>query len=244
MLSSPISLSLFPSRSGTLPFPLKREVDLRVSGVSETQAEFEVALMRFDRGHSSREISQRTGTSVNEEPRLRDERGWYDTRDHNGRPDGELGSFEEDRQDRREHVLSDDFRGCSSNGYRRRSRERKRLLEAGDFSSRPGMDRPCDRWEPPETAATRALFSTSPNEAHSSRRSRFDARRPDHHASITGATSTSGGYSGSPPAADLLKAAMLKGLVPVVADSATKARRELFVGNTPLGSAPSPCAML
>jgi glyceraldehyde-3-phosphate dehydrogenase/erythrose-4-phosphate dehydrogenase len=29
---------------------------------------------------------------------------------------------------------------------------------------------------------------------------------------------------------------MLKGLVPVVADSATKARRELFVGNTPLGT--------
>jgi hypothetical protein len=44
------------------------------------------------------------------------------------------------------------------------------------------------------------------------------------------------GYNGSPPAADLLKAAMQKGLVPVVADSATKARRELFVGNTPQGS--------
>ena len=72
-------------------------------------------------------------------------------------------------------------------------------------------------------------------EPQSARRSRFQKMSPTNQT-LSSTAAASIGYNGSPPAADLLKAAMQKGLVPVVADSATKARRELFVGNTPQGS--------
>ncbi|EGB04532.1 hypothetical protein AURANDRAFT_55169, partial [Aureococcus anophagefferens] len=72
-------------------------------------------------------------------------------------------------------------------------------------------------------------------EPQSARRSRFQKMSPTNQT-LSSTAAASIGYNGSPPAADLLKAAMQKGLVPVVADSATKARRELFVGNTPQGT--------